>query len=111
VFPLITSAGALDVPGPRVSALYLFLGRLSYPLYILHYPFIHVFSNFVRSHSLHGIQFWLLIAVEMLSAAAFSFAVLKFFDEPLRAWLSRKWRALRTQTQEKATKENVGQLR
>jgi peptidoglycan/LPS O-acetylase OafA/YrhL len=110
VFPLITSAGALDVPGPRMSALYLFLGRLSYPIYILHYPFIRLFSNFVRSHSLHGIQFWLLIAVEMLSAAGFSFAMLKFFDEPLRLWLSRKWRALHIQSQEKTHKDNVGQL-
>jgi hypothetical protein len=87
--------GALDVPGPRMTSFYLFLGRLSYPLYILHYPLVHVFSNFARSHALHGTQFWLFIAVEMLSAIGFSLVVMKLFDEPMRDRLTRMWRSRR----------------
>jgi peptidoglycan/LPS O-acetylase OafA/YrhL len=94
-FPLIVRAAALDAPGPRTTAIYLFLGRLSYPLYILHYPLIRVFSNFARAHDLHGIQFWLLIAAEFSSAIGFSFVVMKCFDEPVRDWLGRKWRSRR----------------
>ena len=94
-FPLIVGIGALDVPGPRMTSFYLFLGRLSYPLYILHYPLVHVFSNFARSHALHGAKFWLFIAIEMLGVIGFSLVVMKVLDEPVRAWLTRKWRAWR----------------
>ena len=94
-FPLIVRAAALDAPGPRTTAIYLFLGRLSYPLYILHYPLIRVFSNFARAHDLHGTQFWLLIAAEILCAICFSLVVIKLFDEPVRDWLGRKWRSWR----------------
>ena len=48
VFPIIIIAGARDAPGPRATSFYLFLGRLSYPLYILHYPLIRVFSRFPK---------------------------------------------------------------
>jgi peptidoglycan/LPS O-acetylase OafA/YrhL len=95
VFPLIIGAGALDAPGPRATSIYLFLGRLSYPLYILHYPLIRLFSKFARANDLHGSGFSLLILAEILSAIGFSFVVMKFFDEPVRDWLRRKWRSRR----------------
>ena len=54
-----------------------------------------MFSNFARAHDLHGIQFGLLIAAEILSAMGFLFVVLKLLDEPVRDWLTRKWRSRR----------------
>jgi peptidoglycan/LPS O-acetylase OafA/YrhL len=97
VFPLIISAGALDTPGNRAKSFYLFLGRLSYPLYVLHYPLvIRPFSHFARAHDLHGFRFCLLIAAEMLTAIGLSLLVMKFFHEPVRAWLTRRWRSWRS---------------
>jgi peptidoglycan/LPS O-acetylase OafA/YrhL len=94
-FPVIISAGARDTPGTLATSFYLFLGRLSYPLYILHYPLIRVFSNYARAHALHGFQFWLLFVVEIVCAIGFSIVMMKFFDEPFRSWLSWKWRSWR----------------
>jgi peptidoglycan/LPS O-acetylase OafA/YrhL len=92
VLPLIVAIGALDEPGPRVTAFYLFLGRLSYPLYILHYPLVHVFSNFARLYAPHGLLFFLIIVVEILVAIGVSIVMLKLVDEPVRAWLNAKLR-------------------
>ena len=61
-------------------------GRLSYPLYILHYPLIRVFSHFGNPDALHGVKLWSLIAAEILGAVGFSIILMKFFDEPVRAW-------------------------
>lgn len=92
LFPMIINIGALDMPGPLVKSIYLFLGRLSYPLYILHYPLvIRPFSHTARALNLRGIEFWLLIAAEMSTAIGVSILAMKFFDEPVRAWLTRKF--------------------
>ena len=99
LFPLIIDAATMDKPKSHTGSVYLFLGKLSYPLYILHYPLIRPFSNFARAHELHGTGFWLLIAAEILGAMGLSFLLLKFFDEPVRAWLTQKWRTFHAPAQ------------
>jgi peptidoglycan/LPS O-acetylase OafA/YrhL len=90
VFPAIVRLGAAYEPGPMSTSLCLFVGRLSYPLYILHYPVIRLFSTFIRSHDLRGVEFCAAITIEMISAIGFAFVAMKFFDEPTRAWLIRR---------------------
>jgi len=91
LLPLIISAAAMDTPQQHVKSVYLFLGRISYPLYILHYPLVHLFSHLIREHSLHGIAFWGMIVGEMMSAIGLAFIVMKFLDEPIRRWLTDEW--------------------
>jgi peptidoglycan/LPS O-acetylase OafA/YrhL len=92
VFPVIVSSAARDAPGSRITGIYLFLGRLSYPLYIVHYPIIRLFSFLARTLALTGYQIWILVAVEMACAVLFSLFVMKAYDEPVRKWLAVKWR-------------------
>jgi peptidoglycan/LPS O-acetylase OafA/YrhL len=54
------------------------------------------FSHFARANDLHGLRFWLLIAAEMLIAIGLSLVMMKLFDEPVRGWLTRKWRLWRS---------------
>ena len=95
VFPTLIALGARDLPSPLVARSYLFLGRLSYPLYILHYPLVRLFSGFARSHSIHGAELWLLIIAEIASAVALSIIIMVFFDDPIRSWLTTVWRSWR----------------
>lgn len=95
VFPLMISAGALNAPGPRATSFLLFLGQLSYPLYILHWPLLRIFVRLARSQTFHGLQLWLLIAVAIFCTIGFSIVILKILDEPVREWLSSKWRSWR----------------
>jgi peptidoglycan/LPS O-acetylase OafA/YrhL len=88
VFPAIVRLGAAYEPAPPLMSLCLFAGKLSYPLYILHYPVIRLFSTFIRSFDLRGVAFGAAIAIEMISAVGFAFVAMKLFDEPVRAWLA-----------------------
>jgi peptidoglycan/LPS O-acetylase OafA/YrhL len=54
-----------------------------------------VFIRFKHANALSGFQLWLVLAVEILTAIGFSIAMMLFFDEPVRAWLSKKWQLWR----------------
>jgi peptidoglycan/LPS O-acetylase OafA/YrhL len=88
IFPMLVIGGAQNKPGPKTSAVYLFLGRLSYPLYILHYPFLKLFGFLARVLSLEGRLIWIMVGIEMICGVLFAIVVMKAFDEPLRKWLS-----------------------
>ena len=49
LFPLIILSGAHSEAGAGMMRLCKFSGKLSYPLYITHIPFVYVISNFVHS--------------------------------------------------------------
>ena len=93
VFPIVITLGSRERPGARYTAFCLFVGRLAYPLYILHYPILRIFIRFEHVNDLHGFKLALVLAIEMLTAIGFSLVTMLFFDEPVRAWLTRKWRS------------------
>jgi peptidoglycan/LPS O-acetylase OafA/YrhL len=67
------------------------LGRLSYPLYGLHLPLIALASGALKYGGAGGSGgHWasLLLAPPLLGVA---WAALVWFDEPLRAWLTRRF--------------------
>lgn len=86
-FPLIIALGAACETANRTARVCALLGRLSYPLYILHYPFVHVFGNY---HWTRGFSPTILpwaVAGTTLFLVAFAYAALVLYDEPARAWL------------------------
>lgn len=91
LFPLIVAMGA----GAEVSGwpgrLCRFLGRISYPLYITHNLLIWPFGQFVASHRPGPLLTATVVAVSTLSAIGIAYAALRWFDEPLRAWLTARW--------------------
>jgi peptidoglycan/LPS O-acetylase OafA/YrhL len=68
-----------------------FSGKLSYPLYITHIPFVYVLANF--AHTRHPAKAVILawIFVILPFAIAVAWLALKYLDEPVRAWLSRRY--------------------
>lgn len=68
-----------------------FLGRLSYPLYLAHYPLLYMFFMWMDTH--HDASFGKLA---FMSSAIFfmclgaAYAALKLWDEPVRKWLTSK---------------------
>ena len=89
-FPLVVAAGAgsaMGAAGARVSR---FLGELSYPLYITHYPLIYIYTAWVAVKK-PGFGQALPVAVALLAAALLlAYAALKLYDEPVRRWLTQK---------------------
>lgn len=90
LFPLVVIAGAHSGSQGRASAFVRLAGRLSYPLYITHFPFLYVYMNYVlvtkpspQAIALAGIG-----AVAMTLVVAW--LALRLWDGPTRAWLRRR---------------------
>lgn len=93
IFPLIVSIGAGSlITGKRSIGICRFLGAISYPLYITHYPLIYVQMNWVANHpdSSIGAHIWVAVSL-FLFAIGISYSCLKLYDEPVRDWLKTHW--------------------
>lgn len=92
VFPIIVYLGASGtVEGKTESKVCKFLGDISYPIYITHYPFIYIYTGWVSNH--RGVTFSQALPYAVLmfvTAVVVAYASLKLYDEPVRAWLKRK---------------------
>lgn len=92
VFPLIIYAGARsDVRGTVGRKLCTFLGDISYPVYIIHYPLIYVLYGWVSNYSLPMEQGVAIGGVLFLLSVGLAYAALKFYDEPVRKILAARF--------------------
>ena len=94
IFPLIIFLGASgSIKGARESRICKFLGGLSYPIYITHYPFIYIYSAWAVENRdatlLETLPYSLLTFAASVTVGYLS---LKLYDEPVRAWLKKKWK-------------------
>ncbi|SFV09065.1 acyltransferase family protein [Pseudoduganella namucuonensis] len=90
VFPCILMAGAgADQGEDGRGWLARLAGELSYPVYIVHYPFIYIFAHW--NWSTHPSRPVLAAAgVGMYCGVTlFALALSRWYDRPLRAWLAR----------------------
>jgi peptidoglycan/LPS O-acetylase OafA/YrhL len=85
LFPLIVVAGINDVE--RSSRIGLFLGELSYPVYVLHFPVLLVFSGLRQSAPL-SVNGDLLSVAAVVAAVTLSWTAFWYYDRPLRRRLS-----------------------
>ena len=93
LFPLIVLTGAGSrTTDKRSAAVCKWLGEISYPLYITHYPLIYLQMEFAAKHP--DAALWQHVAV---AAGVFFMAILiargvfKAYDQPVRAWLTEHW--------------------
>ena len=93
VFPLIVSMGAGSrVAGARSVAVCTFLGEISFPLYITHYPLVYMQMAWVAGNpdAPLGTGIFVNVAIFLL-AVGLAWACLKLYDLPVREWLKRHW--------------------
>ncbi len=90
-FPLIVWLGSgCHAEGPVGRRVSTFLGDLSYPLYITHFPFIYTYTAFVANRGLVSLsQAWPWALLALVLSVAFAWLTFRFVDVPLRRWLSR----------------------
>jgi peptidoglycan/LPS O-acetylase OafA/YrhL len=96
LFPAIILCGAHSEIGRIEMALCRFAGRISYPIYILHYPFLLIYMNFITFRKPPALVADLAAAGSFVLVVAASWLALKLYDEPVRRWLkvTRPSRAL-----------------
>ncbi|MCI1187770.1 acyltransferase [Hymenobacter sp. DH14] len=91
VFPgIIFLAASGAVHSAWSQRLCRFLGDISYPIYITHYPLIYTYTAWVATNKVPLRNGWPVAALVFVAAVAIAYASLKFYDEPVRAWLKRK---------------------
>lgn len=89
VFPFVVSLGArgdaADAFSERVCG---FLGRISYPVYIIHYPAMYYLYYQVWSRGLGFGDVWMVCLAMFVGIVMMAWAALRWYDEPVRRWLS-----------------------
>lgn len=83
-FPILIAAGAGAILSPGLKKLCVFLGRLSYPLYMTHYGAMWIFGSYLASHKPDTLQLSLIIVTGTMLLGAFAYSVLVVYDEPIR---------------------------
>jgi peptidoglycan/LPS O-acetylase OafA/YrhL len=87
IFPLLVALGAGAILKPALTKLCKFSGEISYPLYMIHYPFIWLFMSWaeLKKPSLNQMTVVIIISVPLLIALAY--AVMIWLDIPVRKYL------------------------
>lgn len=92
-FPLILIMGAsAQKVNRKTNKINHFLGDLSYPLYMIHYPIMYLFYQWLIANECYTLSetFFVAIPVVVLSVLL-AFLFLKFYDKPLRKYLTERF--------------------
>ena len=93
LFPVIVLAGAgSKTTDARSTAICKWLGGISYPIYITHYPLIYMQMDWAVQHQ--DAPLWQHVAVGvgvLLMAIVIAWGLQKAYDEPVREWLKEHW--------------------
>jgi peptidoglycan/LPS O-acetylase OafA/YrhL len=90
-FPIIVAAGAGGKIDGRWAKLCNFSGAISYPIYILHYPFIYIYTEWVYIDKPPSRQIAMVATGLFVFFILLAYAILKVYDEPVRNWLKKKF--------------------
>jgi len=92
VFPLIVFVGASgEVNGRYSSKINKFLGDISYPLYITHYPFIYMFMSWVEKNHISSTESLPVALLVLVVTITLAYVSVKLYDIPVRRWLSKRF--------------------
>lgn len=89
-FPLLIALGAGARPATGFKKACLFLGNISYPLYMTHYAVLWMFGNYYTSHKPGATQLALIIVSAVVALVGAAYLVMVFYDIPVRKYLSCK---------------------
>ena len=91
IFPILVYLGASGTTTGKSSIkICKLLGDISYPLYMVHYPFMYLFYAWVWQENLTFTQIWPITLLLFLGTILVAYLFLKLYDEPFRKWLSKK---------------------
>lgn len=93
IFPVLIWAGASGRTTDSFSSRTCkFLGDISFPLYIIHYPFMYLFYAWLIDEKRYTLgQTWPVVLVLVFGTILLAFLLLKLYDEPARKWLAGKF--------------------
>ncbi len=92
LFPMLVWIGASGVHrGKQSEKVCNFLGRLSYPLYAVHYPSLYLFFAWIWAEGFAVADVWWMCIPIFAFNIGLAYLLLKYYDEPVRRRLSAKY--------------------
>lgn len=91
-FPLVVFLGASGVTTDKYTKrLCSFLGDISYPLYMVHYPFIYLYYAWVKNENLTFTESLPGAAGLVVGSIVLAYICLKWYDIPVRKYLTKRF--------------------
>ncbi len=93
VFPMVVYLGASGTTtDPYSRHTCEFLGAISYPVYIIHYPFMYMMYSWVWKNELSFSSAWPVAALIIASVILLAWGLLRYYDVPMRQYLTHKFK-------------------
>ena len=90
LFPLIVYLGASGKTTDKLTTrICKFLGDISYPLYMVHYPFIYLYYAWVKNEPLTFVQSLPGALAVVIGSIILAYLCLRLYDEPVRKFLTK----------------------
>lgn len=91
-FPLIVYGGASGkITDKYTKRVCKFLGDISYPLYMVHYPFIYLYYAWVKNEELTFTESLPGAVAVVIGSTLLAYLCLKLYDEPVRHYLAKRF--------------------
>ena len=92
-FPIILWIGAsgttTDVQSTKICK---FLGDISYPVYVIHYPLMYLFYAWLIENKLYTLgETWHVAVCVFVLSIVLAYLCLKLYDEPIRKYLAKRF--------------------
>ncbi|MBO7190074.1 MAG: acyltransferase [Alistipes sp.] len=91
IFPVIVWLGACGSAKGVVHKASRFLGELSYPLYIVHYPIMYIFYAWLIKNDIYLLgDCWAVSLLVVASSITLAYLCLKLYDKPIRRFFASR---------------------
>lgn len=89
IFPALVWLGACGSATGATGRVNSFLGELSYPLYIVHYPIMYIFYAWLIRKDIYTLAgCWPAALAAVISSIALAYICLRYYDRPIRRRLT-----------------------
>ena len=89
-FPLLIALGAGATLRSGLKNVCVFLGKISYPLYMTHYAMLWMFGNYYGSHKPGTMQLTFIVIAALILLVGAAYLIMIVYDMPVRKYLSDK---------------------
>ena len=91
IFTLSCIFRYLQIPNRVTTRVCKFLGDISYPLYMVHYPFIYLYYAWVKNENLTFTESLPGALALVAGSVILAYLCLKLYDEPVRRFLTDRF--------------------
>ena len=112
ILPIVIMIGAGDnTKSEIIIKICKFIGELSYPIYITHYPIIYANYAWATYHMSDSLFNKIMLSIGSFIIMVFNaYSLIELYDKPIRKWLSDKYIAKKLKKIESDNKLNYNRI-